>query len=977
MTPEGDLPERRHLTILFSDLSDSTRISSTMEPELYDELLQQLRLLFLQIVSRHGGRIVRLDGDGVLCVFGYPEACENAGRRATEAAIDLHQAALALDQALGVRDHPIRLHSGIHSGVVLVRSGDIVRGWIEIVGDATNLAAHLCDEAAADQILVSDAALGADRLFYTTAPRRLTTTRGHPLQAFQILGRELVETRYGARLRRGVTAFEGRAAELDQLAWHLETTSSRARVVAVIGSPGIGKSRLIGEFADIASRRGSAVYSGYCESYLGARPLQPFTQIARSILLAMGKAPDAEPDVEAPAGPVQLAGTLIALLDAAAESEPQILSVDDWQWADDASRQCLETLVEQLRRPVLILLSSRTRDIVDDPHLRPHPLYLPPLSRVEAKSAIEGLLTLTDPFLVERICDRAGGNPLFIEELCHGARIGDAHYDVAKSSGWIDMLVQARLALLSPKQVDLIRTASIIGPVFATSLFEALTGITTDSAELAELIAEDLLYDGEVPGTLRFKHGIVRDAVYAGVGLAARRQGHGRVASALLLERDASGSDVHIEALAYHFGAAADHERGFEFSMLAGDAAMAVSALDRAQALYQAAYDALAPLPPAHDLWQRFNDLVGRYGRACVIDPSRDQLPILESMAVRARQRRDAEGAALAEYWLGTVHYGLGDARPSIRHLEAARRLTEETGRESLLAQIVAGLGQSHGIACHYPTAIGLLEKAIALKRPHWQGTRPSPGLAYLAATRGLLHADAGAFAEAETWFEQGIGYLIGRDHQVMASIRGHQIAARLWQDDYAGAVAMAARCTQVAERVRARYLFAISRALAAYATWRIDGEAQAVSVMLKETEWLNQRASRQRISLLYGWLAEIMASLKRFEEARFYARLALWRARHGDRLGEACSCRTLARIAAQTNSKRGATHYLTRAAHSATLRGSRHEHARNAVCAAEIALVRGERQQALHLIQRAEAELIAMDMRHELARAGEIRAAT
>eukprot|EP01035_Chromulina_nebulosa_P056202 gene56202-77040_t len=126
---------------------------------------------------------------------------------------------------------------------------------------------------------------------------------------------------------------------------------------------------------------------------------------------------------------------------------------------------------------------------------------------------------------------------------------------------------------------------------------------------------------------------------------------------------------------------------------------------------------------------------------------------------------------------------------------------------------------------------------------------------------------------------EPALGFLAGEDHQIMASILGHQIAARLWQGDYDGAIVVATRCTQVAERVKARYLFAISRALSAYADWRIDGDERAIGSMLKHTEWLNQGASRQRISLLYGWLTEIMVSLGRYDEARLYARLALWRA--------------------------------------------------------------------------------------------------
>ena len=154
--------QRRHITILFSDLSDSTRISEIMEPELYADLLQQLRDVYEQVIPRNGGEIIRIDGDGVLCIFGYPVPHEDPGRRAVEAAIDLHRAVASLDLSRAVLRYPIQLHSGIHAGVVLVRGGDIIRGKFEILGDATNIAAHLCESAGAGQILVSEATLGGD-----------------------------------------------------------------------------------------------------------------------------------------------------------------------------------------------------------------------------------------------------------------------------------------------------------------------------------------------------------------------------------------------------------------------------------------------------------------------------------------------------------------------------------------------------------------------------------------------------------------------------------------------------------------------------------------------------------------------------------------------------------------------------------------------------------------------------------------------
>src|SRR3546814_2164150 len=92
-----------------------------MEPEIFSALLERLRERTAEIVARHGGEIIRIDGDGVICIFGFPLPIEDGGRRAVETALDLHRAAAELDATVAGTGCRVRLHSGIHSGVVLVR----------------------------------------------------------------------------------------------------------------------------------------------------------------------------------------------------------------------------------------------------------------------------------------------------------------------------------------------------------------------------------------------------------------------------------------------------------------------------------------------------------------------------------------------------------------------------------------------------------------------------------------------------------------------------------------------------------------------------------------------------------------------------------------------------------------------------------------------------------------------------------------
>ena len=129
--------QRRLITMLFCRPSGSTGLAEWMEAEHYADLLAQLSTLYEQVVPRHGGAVARIQGDGMLAIFGYPEVREDDGRRATEAALELH----TLVRGLRPRPLPehfkgLTLHSGIHAGVVFVGEGDAVRGRYELIGNA-------------------------------------------------------------------------------------------------------------------------------------------------------------------------------------------------------------------------------------------------------------------------------------------------------------------------------------------------------------------------------------------------------------------------------------------------------------------------------------------------------------------------------------------------------------------------------------------------------------------------------------------------------------------------------------------------------------------------------------------------------------------------------------------------------------------------------------------------------------------------
>ncbi len=1008
---------RRYLTMLFSDLSDSTAHAAAMEAENYAALLRELQRAYQEVVPRHGGTIVQIQGDGMLAIFGYPDAREDVGRRATEAALELHE------RVHGLRIDPAQpagaslcLHSGIHSGLVLLDEGDLVRGRFEMLGNATNIARHLADVAQGDEILVSEETLGPDSFFFRTSERRYVSLKGRadPLAVFQVLARAPVGTRYEASVRRGLTPFVGREPELQALERSLrEMLDGTSRLVALAAPAGLGKTRLAEEFLRAAAARGCQVRRGYCESELSAAPLQPFLQILRSIFKlerAMSGSEAAEA-VEAGLAAIdpgllahrdELLRTLSlsriddgeaarkrstaqrtilalrALFDTLAAAEPQVVFIDDWQWADDATREVLEAIHGLEQRPILLLIATRDLSAGEPGLGDARVLELAPLSDDETARTIGRLLPRADPVVVTKIRQRAGGNPLYIEELCHSAAYEHAERGpgAAKSgSAWLDMLIESRLARLPEAQAEVVRAAAVIGNVVPAWLLESITGCGEGHPLVRGLAAQDFVYPSGNAGSLRFKHGITRDVIYDSVGLHQRRAMHLRIAAALLEQGAAGGQEEVYEALAYHFGAGGQAGEAARYAELAGDKAVAASALDRAQTQYRAALAALDRLEPSDQNYQRWSSIAQRFGLVCVFDPSREQLDVLRRAIALAAGHHDEAALARAEYWLGYVNYALGESRVAIHHLERALEAAGRAGDDALIVQVRATLGQARAAAGDYEQALALLDGAIAVRRSRRTSARPAVGFSYTLACKAAVLGDRGQFAQAQACFEEALDAVKGANHEVEASVLGWRSAVYLWQGRWDEARQSAADAQRVAERVKSRFIVAADRALGAYAIWSMQRTAESLQTIVDATAWLEARERRLNISLNYGWLADAMAATGRYAELRGPATRALQRARRFDRLGLAMTYRALARASASGHGARPAEHYLARAMQAARARGSRHEIAVTQLCGAEIAARGGSRAEALQLLEQAAAGFDAMQMAWHLEEARRLSA--
>ena len=955
---EASRRTRRHLTILFADLSGYTTLSESVDPDQSLNLLQSVKRLCERVVTRHGGIVHGSKGDGVMAIFGFPESLERAVRAAVEAALELRDAIREVQIPGSVlRGASPRLHTGVHAGLVTFEADDVSM----IGGEAPNIAARLSDLAGDDEILVSAATLGGESHFFDVKDRGALRLQGkeQPVAILEVLGRSVASTCFEARSQGGLTPFVGRTEEFDRIDAALDRVIAGGRAeVTIVAPAGVGKTRLAERFLHRAAERSVRACRGYCENYLGAEPLQPFLQMLRQMareyegtasdlpiapqldralnlnVLSSDKATTAQPD--------EAAGICADVFVALARHEPLVLFVDDWQWADDATRQVLVS-IRQAAANILILTASRD---LPASTLEDHAevVHLPPFGEAEADTAILTLWPEANPFQVQEVQRRSGGNALYIEELCHWALpepiVSESEHSNALPT-WLSMLIESRVTRLPEALAAIVRTAAVIGTVVPTWLLEQVTGHDADSALIAALAERDLLYRGEVEGTLRFKHGITRDVIYASIPPRAREQMHRTVAGFLEERHAAPGQETLLEVLSYHFRASAMPEQTAQYAELAGDRALAAAAPDRARSQYLAALAAIDLLEPSETIYRRWSRIVHRLGLACVFDPSRRHLTLFERAVELSHERGDHEGVARAEYWLGFFRYALGDNADAIHHYEravescdkaaeVARALDDSSATRQLAAlsvQLVATVGQARAAAGEHDLALRLFDQALAVKRHHRRQSSPAVGLAYTLACKGAALGDLGRFEEAQACFEEALDAIRSGHLPVESSILGWRSAVFIWQGRWEEAREAALRVQGLAHRVGSLYVLAQGEAVAHYAAWMIDRAPAAVDALARATSWLEYLDRRLSISINYGWLAEAMAVEGRSDDAHQYAQRAIERAAVRDPFGEAAAYRALAR-ATWDSSDGAADAFLDRAMLVARARRSLREEA-------------------------------------------------
>ena len=886
--------ERKQVTVLFADITGSTGLIAGLDPELAASRLEPILRTMVAAVHRFDGTVNRVQGDGIMALFGATLAHEDHAVRACYAALEMHRALEADPHArAGIR-------VGLNSGEVVVRP---VQNDVSVDYDAVGAEVHLAArmeqlaEPGATYMTAETFRLSEDWIEAQALGPLAVKGVAHPVAAYRLLGRRTGQTRWETRSARGLLPMVGRAAELATLQdAAAEAEAGRGSIVAIAGEPGIGKSRLAHAFSERRRAAGWTVLKAAAAPHGGAGIYQPLGALLRSWLglderegegraseaLRRGLGPEGDAlrsplhslldlpvedaawtGLDPPARRERVLEALTYVLRRIAESGPVLALVEDLHWIDSGTLAALDAAAQAAAEARLLLVVTHRPEFRRDwpSGVRSHEVRLGPLERAAERRLLD-LLLGTDPELAEvkaLIAGRAEGTPLFLEETTRalvetGALAGEpgrlhatrpvATVDVPPT---VQAVLAARIDRLPPDEKALLQLASVLGREAPADLLRRLAEPAHGEVAplLARLQAGDFLAPTPTAGgaSYGFTHALTQEVAYTGLLLERRRSLHRRALDAI--EAGHGGRDGQIERLAFHAAGAEVWDKAVGYLRRAGMRAIERSAYREAIGLLERALEALARMPET-------------------VEAMRDAIDIRLSL-------RTAFGA--------TVEIGRLDA-----HLQVAGEIAERLGDRRRLAAVNA----AHALAYNL---LGRLDRAIAA------GTQ-ARAIARELGDRRIHIASSLYLAQAHTWLgepEHALRLLDPPPLDLLGELRHERIgttvtssvlwlgllcATRAYLGAFESGLAAGAQAQDVAEEGRRPYDIALAAWYRGFALAH-RGDAEAALAAL-ERSYAICRGGRIHLlaPIVTTSLGYAYALLGRLEEAdsTLQATLAQWR---------------------------------------------------------------------------------------------------
>lgn len=827
---------RRVITVLFADLVGSTGLTERLDPEEARDVIKKFYDVAQHIVERwYEGSIANYLGDGVLAVFGLPASHENDPERAVRAGLAIRDAMPNLNDHLRAT-HSVQLavRVGINTGEVVAASGSTFDHDF-LISDAVTTAARLQQNVPPDTVVIGERThrLTKDSIEYRELPPLLVKGKDAPLPVWAAFA-PLPES---VDVRRITAPLIGRHAEIGLLR-HLYDRSRDAHLVhlvTVLGHVGVGKSRLLREFlADVRETntpplvlRGRSVAFG---GQIGYHALLDILRGQAGLLdtdspnLVRGKIsawldvllPDRDDLVdgllltfgtgEVADDPSLVRRRLFAswkdLVVGLADARPVILAFEDLHWADDGLLDLIQLFTDAPEGSSLFIICLARPELFDRradwPGARRNStnIELPPLRPHEAEQLAAAMSS--DALTAEMrqtVAQRAGGNPLFVEELVRMLLEGSAPGAAIPET--VQAVITARIDRLPPNERRTLQAAAVIGRAFWPSAISPIAGLPAEGVtETVEaLIGKELVVTrprSAVSGEreFAFRHILTRDIAYAMLPKAQRQRAHAEAAK-WLEARAGERSEEVVDILAEHLHLAGDAARAAIYFHRAANKARGLYANVEAIGLFERALqDAAAAGLPAGQLAEIFRDrgdvhqLLGQYETA---------MADFQRGLVAARQAGDLREEAGLQNRIGLIYHRQLALDEAERHFSSAIALARRAGERLTLGRSLVdlaniawdrgrmypthpalveglqllremddlpGLARALNLMCMGQTGAGNGESAIAAAQQALEAARAAgdkskaaTSLSYLSVVYGFL----GRYAEALPYAEDAI----------------------------------------------------------------------------------------------------------------------------------------------------------------------------------------------------------------------------
>lgn len=787
--------ERRFVTILRADVMDSTGLVAELDPEEAVARLEPALAAMRGAVRKFGGIVSKELGDGLTAVFGAPIADDNHAPLACHAAIEL------VRRVAGAGDPGLQVRVGLHSGdvVAYMVSSEFSKVY-EIGGAAQHLAARLESVAEANQIYVSEACqkLADGHVRFEFLGRKSLRGFSERLPVYRIIGASDLSN-WRVRRARSIAKFVDRTTERALLARAAESARAARQTVVLMGDPGIGKSRLVHEYAQLLKADGWRLIDGECSPNLQGVPFSALKRVLLSIMAESAAEAGGALDIRKALPAIQqraidavldipisdpqwseldphargraICDAVCACVEVVARRQRTVLLVEDLHWIDRASDTVMTALASLQIPGLLVLLTTRPTGMpVWIPRCKPEIVAMRPLDQESGMAMLADMLgpSNTNAALKSRIVSHTANVPLFIEEVCRSLKdsgvlrgqwgdlalvrpVGELGIPAS-----IQGTIATRLDRVPREARALLQIAAAIGPRSTATMLRKVAALPEDVLQnnLASLDRAELLVnvDNGLDGSFEFPHEMVRQVTYDQMVQKVRESIHARIL-ATLENQDDCGDDPDM--LCHHATRAKQWDKAFVYGRTSARKCLSRSAFAEAASYFEIAMSALEQTPPTQT---READAVDIRIEARTAFMGAGQVVEWFELGKEAERRANAiddigrKVAAMTVRAAAQNFYGT--PVEAVATGEAVVRLAIEWGNPGWLNLAQYGLGQAYFLAGRYREAEQTLGRACSqLMGPDASaplGTTPRYLLLLCCMMKCMTHATIGEIEVAD-----------------------------------------------------------------------------------------------------------------------------------------------------------------------------------------------------------------------------------